>query len=98
LLLFDSNNIKKLNEQLLPRVAKEVMMAGGQKINDHGSWIGKGSKGSVFPMGVKLKSESSAEGAGAEMDYEDTTEAIKRQQTMGEKKAKSHPLKPSFRN
>ncbi len=73
-------------------------MAGGQKINDHGFWAGKGSNGSVFPMGAKVKGESSAEGAGAEMDYEDTSEAVKRQQTMGEKKAKAHPLKPSFRN
>lgn len=70
----------------------------GRKITDHGSWIGKGSQGSVFPMGVKTKMESSAEGAGAEMDYEDTTEKIKSQQEMGKKKAMSHPQKPAYRN
>lgn len=70
----------------------------GQKINDQSSWIGKGSKESVFPMGVKHKMETSAEGAGAENDYEDTTEAIRKQQTMGEAKAKAHAMKAGYRN
>jgi hypothetical protein len=73
-------------------------MSGGQKINDHSSWVGKGSKGSVFPMGVKTKNESSAEGAGSISKYEDTTETIKSQQQMGIGKAKSHPMKPGHRN
>ncbi len=70
----------------------------GQKINDHAFWAGKGSNGSVFPMGAKVKGESSAEGAGAVMKYEDTTEAIKSQQEMGKKKVNSHPQKPAYRN
>lgn len=70
---------------------------GGQKINDHGSWIGKGSKGSVFPMGVKTKDESSAEGVGGVAKYEDTTETIKSMQEMNKKKVQGHPMKPGFR-
>ncbi len=70
----------------------------GQKINDHSFWAGGKSKGSVFPEGVKHKAESSAEGAGAVTQYEDTTEKIKSQQEMGIRKAKSHMQKPSYRN
>ena len=73
-------------------------MAGGQKINDHSFWAGGKSKGSVFPEGVKHKMESSASDAGAENSYEDTTEAIKKQQDMGAAKAKAHPLKDGYRN
>lgn len=70
----------------------------GRKINDHSSWIGGRSKGSVFPEGVKHKAESSAEGAGAVGTYEDTTEAIKSQQEHGISKAKGHPVKNNYRN
>lgn len=71
----------------------------GRKIDDHSSWVGKGSKGSVFPDGPhKVKMESSAEGAGKLSKYEDTTETIKSQQQMGIGKAKSHPQKPGHRN
>ena len=70
----------------------------GQRIDDQGSWIGKGSNGTVFPMGVKIKNESSAEGAGALNKYEDTTEAIKSQQMAGKAKVASHPLKAGYRN
>jgi len=69
----------------------------GQKINDHSFWAGGKSKGSVFPMGAKTKDESSAEGSGAVMKYEDTTEAIKGQQMAGSSKIKGHPLKPGTR-
>lgn len=62
----------------------------GRKISDHGSWVGKGSNGVVFPSGAKMKQESSAEGAGALNRYEDTTETIKAQQNMGIGKVKSH--------
>ena len=72
--------------------------SGGQRIDDHSFWAGKGSNGSVFPMGAKVKGESSAEGAGSELDYEDTTEKIKAQQVMGVGKAKAHPMKPLHRN
>ncbi len=71
---------------------------GGTRIDDHSSWIGKGADGTVFPMGVKLKKESSAEGAGGVSRYEDTTETIKAQQEMSDKKIKSHPLKAGYRN
>lgn len=70
----------------------------GRRIDDHSSWMGKGANGSVFPMGAKVKNESSAEGAGSVSKYEDTTETIKSQQQMGISKAKSHPMKPGHRN
>jgi hypothetical protein len=74
-------------------------MAGGQKINDHSFWAGKGANGSVFPMGAKTKSESSAEGAGSVMQYEDTTDRIKSAQTQSVGKIKGHQGKlPTFRN
>lgn len=69
----------------------------GRRIDDHSSWVGKGSNGSVFPMGVKTKNESSAVGAGDLSRYEDTTETIKSQQEMSVRKAKSHPMKPGYR-
>lgn len=74
-------------------------MSGGQRINDHGSWIGAKGKDSVFPSGpYKTKNESSAEGAGGISRYEDTTETIKSQQMTQEGKAKAHPMKPGFRH
>lgn len=73
-------------------------MAGGQKINDHSAWCGKGANGVPLPMGCKMKQYSSAEGAGAENDYEDTSEKIKAAQVMGAAKAKARPLKPNYRN
>lgn len=71
---------------------------GGQKINDHSFWAGKGSNGSVFPMGAKTKDESSAEGFGSLSHYEDTTETIKSQQEMAKKKVHGHPQKVGHRN
>ena len=65
----------------------------GRKINDHNSWIGQGKGGTVFPMGVKLKNESSAEGAASVMKYEDTTEAIKGVQEMSKRKVHGHKMK-----
>ena len=73
-------------------------MATGQKIDDHGSWIGKGANGTVFPQGVKLKNESSAEGAGEVMKYEDTSEAIKSTQNTAKAKVKARPMKDGNRN
>ena len=73
-------------------------MAGGQRIDDHSSWMGKGANGSVFPMGAKVKMESSAEGSGAVSKYEDTTETIKAQQNMNISKAKSHVIQPGYIN
>ena len=70
----------------------------GQKIDEHSSWMGGRSKGSVFPEGVKTKNESSAEGFGGLSHYEDTTEAIKSQQVMNKTKVHGHPQKPGHRN
>ena len=72
----------------------------GQKINDHSFWAGKKGSASVFPDGPhKVKMESSAEGAGAVMKYEDTTEAIKKSQVDGVKKVKGHQGRlPEWRN
>jgi len=72
--------------------------SGGQRIDDHSFWAGGRSKGSVFPEGAKVKHESSAEGAGSEMDYEDTTEKLKAQQMKGVAQAKAYPQKPLYRN
>lgn len=69
----------------------------GQRIDDHKFWAGGRSKGSVFPEGAKTKDESSAEGAGSVMRYEDTTEAIKHVQTESVKHLKGRPLKPGYR-
>jgi hypothetical protein len=74
--------------------------SGGQRIDDHSFWAGKGSKDSVFPDGPhKTKDESSAQGAGEVMKYEDTTEAIRAGQVESTKKVKAHPMKqPNYRN
>ncbi len=73
-------------------------MSGGQKISDHGFWAGKGGKDSPFPMGNHTKSESSAEGAGGLMTYEDTTDKIHGTQEATKGKLKGHPLKAGYRN
>jgi hypothetical protein len=73
-------------------------MSGGQKINDHGSWIGKGNKGSVFPEGVKTKAMKEGEGAGELARYEDSAESIKSFQDKARSQAKSRPMKPEYRN
>lgn len=71
---------------------------GGRHINDHGSWIGKKGKDSVFPDGPhKTKDESVAASAGGLSHYEDTTETIKSMQDMGDKKVHGHPHKPGTR-
>jgi len=71
--------------------------SGGMRIDDHKFFGGSGSP--RFPDGPhKTKEESSAEGAGSLMKYEDTTEAIKNAQIAGVKQAKSHPLKSGTRN
>lgn len=69
----------------------------GRRIDDHSFWAGGRSKGSVFPEGAKIKDESSAEGAGSVMRYEDTTEAIKSMQEKGVSQMKKHPMKPGYR-
>jgi hypothetical protein len=76
-------------------LARGVYMAGGQRIDDY-SFMG--SDGRKFPEGVKKKEFTSAVGAGAVMDYEDTTEKIKAQQDANISKAKAQKMKPSYRN
>ena len=75
-------------------------MSGGQRIDDHSFWAGSKGKASVFPDGPhKEKMESSAEGAGTLMQYEDTTERIRKTQVEQVKQAKSRPMKqPGYRN
>jgi len=71
--------------------------SGGMRIDDHAFFAGKGSP--TFPKGVHTKDESSAEGAGEVMKYEDTSAAIKAGQVEGTKKVKQHPMKqPNYRN
>ena len=74
--------------------------SGGQRIDDHSWWGGSKGKASVFPDGPhKVKMESSAQGAGEVMKYEDTTEAIKSGQVKGSSQIKSHPMRqPDYRN
>lgn len=71
--------------------------SGGQRIDDHSSWIGAGNSESVFPRGVKVKNESSADSAGNLSRYEDTSEAIKEVQNKGQAQVKRHPMKPGSR-
>jgi hypothetical protein len=68
-----------------------------RRIDDHSFWAGSRSKESVLPMQAKMKQESSAEGAGHLGDYPDTTEAIKKDQGMQDKKMRSQSMKPGFR-
>lgn len=70
--------------------------SGGMKINDHKFFAGSGSP--QFPKGVHTKNESSAEGAGSLMKYQDTTEEIRASQVAADKKVKAHPMKDHNRN
>lgn len=74
--------------------------SGGRRIDDHSFWAGNKEKDSVFPDGPhKVKNESSAESAGSEMKYQDTTEAIRAAQMENTRKAKAHQGKlPQYRN
>lgn len=70
----------------------------GQRIDDHGSWMGGKGKMSPLPDGVKTKDMSHAQGAGALSEYEDTDEKIRSVQEMNVSKAKSSALKSGFRH
>ena len=76
----------------------EEKMKGGRRIDDHSFWAGARTKDAIFPKGVKLKNESSAEGAGDLSSYEDTSSKIKEQQESSIRKVKAHPTKPLHRN
>ena len=70
----------------------------GRRIDDHSSWVGAAKNGTVFPEGCKMKNETSSDSFGALAQYEDTSEAIKKQQMMNKTKVNGHPQKPGFRN
>jgi len=71
----------------------------GRHINDHSNWIGASPKYAPLPkVGGKMMQEHSAEGAGAVMNYEDTTSKIKEYQGMADKKIKGHLRHPGHRN
>jgi len=68
----------------------------GLRIDDHKFFGGAGSP--AFPKGVHERHESTAEGAGEVMKYEDTTEAIRAAQVESEKQIKRRPMKqPGYR-
>ena len=69
----------------------------GRRIDDHSWWAGAAGKNSRFPDGAKTKDESSAEGSGSVMKYEDTTEAIKSVQEKSVSQVKKHPMRPGYR-
>ncbi|CAB4132469.1 hypothetical protein UFOVP255_18 [uncultured Caudovirales phage] len=68
-----------------------------RKISDHNVDLGSGRKGTVFPEEVKVKSFSSADGAGKMMDYPDTIERTTKVQEMGISKIKANPMKSGYR-
>jgi hypothetical protein len=79
--------------------SKGSFKSGGRRIDDHSFWAGGPGKDSVLPDGPhKVKSESSAQGAGSLGKYEDSTEAIRGTQMAGDGKIKGHPMKPGYRN
>jgi hypothetical protein len=71
--------------------------SGGMRIDNHANWTGSAPKGSVFAPNAKMKSISDVDGAGSEMKYEDTQEAIRAVQEKGVSQAKKHPMKPGYR-
>jgi hypothetical protein len=73
-------------------------MSGGQRIDDHSSWIGAGPSGVVYPAGAKMKRMDSAEGAGAVTEYEDTSERIRAMQDANIRKAKAGKPESMYRN
>jgi len=72
--------------------------SGGQRIDNHASWVGARGKNVPLPDGAKMKQISQEEGAGEVMRYEDTQEAIKNVQSESVKQLKDRPLKTGYRN
>jgi len=70
-------------------------MSGGQKIDDMGGM--PHTSDMMMKSKNNVKHYHSAEGAGAENEYEDTTESIHRVQEEGSSKAKKHPMKSGYR-
>lgn len=72
-------------------------MSGGQRIDDHNSWMGKGKQYPLPEGPYKLKAERSAEGEGMVSKYEDTTEAIRATQEDGVRDIRKKPMKSGYR-
>lgn len=72
-------------------------MSKAQRIDDHSAWMGSRGKEYPLPMGSKMKSERSAEGAGKLGEYDQTNEDIVRDQSAGDSKIKSKPMKSGYR-
>lgn len=73
-------------------------MSKPMRIDDHANWIGGKSKESPLPMQSKMKQYTSANGAGSEIEYEETSEDIKMHQEKNDAQVKKHPMKPHHRN
>lgn len=69
-----------------------------RRIDDHKSWVGSSTDGSVLPMGAKKKMESNEEGAGELTDYYDTSEKIASDQRQSVAKVKSNAPQTGFRH
>ena len=67
----------------------------GRKISDKGGY--PASADAMMKSKTHLKGYSSEEGAGAIMDYPDTSEKIKRDQGAGVSKMKGRQMKPGYR-
>lgn len=68
----------------------------GMKLTDGGGYARTAD--ALMNSKSHMKEYSSANGAGAESDYEDTSEKIKSAQEMAKAKALAHPMKPGYRN
>jgi hypothetical protein len=69
----------------------------GRKINDMGGM--PSSSDAMMKSKTHLKEYQSAEGSGhLGSEYPDTTEDIRKDQMMGDSKAKAHKIKPGYRN
>jgi hypothetical protein len=70
----------------------------GRHIDDHSSFAGKAGKEYPLPTGNKMKSFKSSEGSGhVGTNYPDTTEAIHKDQQMGDREMKKQKMKAGYR-
>lgn len=67
----------------------------GRRITDFGGY--PHTSDMAMKSKNSLKHYESASSAGAVSQYQDTTEAIKSSQNMGDSKVKSHGMKPGYR-
>lgn len=71
---------------------------GAKRIDDHSFWAGGPSKDSVLAEGAKVRSITSAEGAGELDRYEDTEQAIERVQDFTARKVEKERMRDGYRN